>query len=203
MNERREEIAVTDEGGREGGGRSKEPVIEGVSVNEVAMGLPGRGSVVAPVDEVSEVMGGAGALGGDPVESILRRGAEGEGPGIVMGISGGDGTVREGEADTAANREAEVDTWGEVGVGGVDSPGGGRVGRPWGQVAVALGCARADGADLLRLGGEPRAAEAPQGRDPARDDRGRDAEQDEGDGERVDQVVPVEDVPGSGVDREE
>ena len=108
MDERGEEITVANEGDREGGARTKEPVKENISVSEVVMGLPGRSSVVAPVDEIGEVMGGAGALSGDPVESILCRGAEGEGPGIVMGISGGDGTVREGEANTAANREART-----------------------------------------------------------------------------------------------
>ena len=88
MDERGEEIAVADEGDREGGPRSEEPVIEGVSVNEVAMGLPGGGSVVGPVDEVGEAMGGTGALCRDLVKSVLRRGAEGEGPGIIMGVSG-------------------------------------------------------------------------------------------------------------------
>ena len=124
MTERREEITVADEGDREGGPRSKEPVIEGVGVNKVAMGLPGRGSVVGPVDEVGEAMGGTGALCGDLVESILRGGAEGKGPGVIMGVSGGDGTVREREANTAANREAEVDTRGEVGVGAADREAG-------------------------------------------------------------------------------
>ena len=98
--------------------------VESISVNEVAMGLPGRGSVVGPVDEVGEAMGGTGALCGDLVESIPRRGAKGKGPGIIMGVSGGDGTVREGEANTAANREAEVDTLGEVSVGGADREAG-------------------------------------------------------------------------------
>ena len=124
MNERGEENAVSDEGDREGGLRSKEPVIEGVSINEVAMGLPGRGSVVGPVDEVGEAMGGTGALCRDLVKSVLRGGAEGKGPGIIMGVSGGDGTVREREANTAANREAEVDKWGEVGVGAADREAG-------------------------------------------------------------------------------
>ena len=54
MDERGEEIAVSNEGDREGGARSKEPVKENIgSVCEEVMGLPGRGSVVAPVDEVS------------------------------------------------------------------------------------------------------------------------------------------------------
>ena len=124
MDERGEEIAVANEGDRERGARTKEPVKENISASEVVMGLPGGGSVVAPVDKVGEGMGGAGPLGGDPVEGILCRRAEGEGPGIVMGISGGDGTVREGKANTAANGEAEVDTWWEVGVGGADREAG-------------------------------------------------------------------------------
>ena len=41
-----------------------------------------------------------------------------------MGVSGGDGAVGEREANTAANREAEVDTWGEVSVGGADREAG-------------------------------------------------------------------------------
>ena len=41
-----------------------------------------------------------------------------------MGVSGGDGAVGEREANTAANREAEVDMWGEVGVGAADREAG-------------------------------------------------------------------------------